>query len=367
MELINATKMKAAYTMGTEPSGRNWLVVAVKATFGIPDIPDQEPTLSDEQIPLVVTDAFTGEPGFSAPLHEVDFALRKPKCDVLLNGSAYAPGGQPTERLTVALQVGLLKKSFDVVGKRVWEIGMLGPRPGRPEPFTVMPISYDNAFGGVDKSQEDVAKHRWYTGNPVGIGYHEYTMLPKYIDGKPLTNTEETNNKITNPKGSYCPMAFGPLGRSWEQRIKFAGTYDQKWLDDQFPFLPTDFQDQYYQAAPADQQIDYPQGGEEVVLSNLTAQSHTQFKLPKLKIPIAYVRRSGEKHFDYPVLDTIVIEPNERRFMLVWRSSFAIRKTVREMKQVAVGSLPRQMGKRRFESLAELIAASKGTKQGNGV
>ena len=38
MELLNATRMQAAYTMGTEPSAREHLVVAVKGTFAIPDM-----------------------------------------------------------------------------------------------------------------------------------------------------------------------------------------------------------------------------------------------------------------------------------------------------------------------------------------
>ena len=37
MELLNATKMQAAYTMGTEPSAREHIVVAVKGTFALPE------------------------------------------------------------------------------------------------------------------------------------------------------------------------------------------------------------------------------------------------------------------------------------------------------------------------------------------
>ena len=46
-----------------------------------------------------MADTFTGEPGFSAPVYEVDFAPRKPRCDVLLVGSAYAPEGRPATRV----------------------------------------------------------------------------------------------------------------------------------------------------------------------------------------------------------------------------------------------------------------------------
>ena len=90
MDLLNATKMQAGYTMGTEPSAREHLVVAVKGTFAIPD--DGGPaTPAEGQAPLVMADEFWGEPGFSSPRYEVDFALRKPKCDVLLNATCYAP------------------------------------------------------------------------------------------------------------------------------------------------------------------------------------------------------------------------------------------------------------------------------------
>src|SRR5215203_6198759 len=142
MELINATSMAAGYAMGMQPDGRESLVVVVKGTFTIPTN-GGEPRLAAEQVPLVEADIFTGEPGLSAPLYESDYAPRKPRCDVLLNGSAYAPGGKPTEHVTVSLKVGSWSKSFEVVGNRVWQAGFLNLAVSKPEPFTVMPISYN--------------------------------------------------------------------------------------------------------------------------------------------------------------------------------------------------------------------------------
>jgi hypothetical protein len=211
MEFINATGMAAGYTMGLQPDGRELLVVVVKGAFTIPE-DGGKPELAPEQVPLVEADVFTGEPGFSAPLYESDYAPHKPRCDVLLNGSAYAPAGKPTERVTVSLKVGPLSKSFDVVGNRVWQAGLLYLRASRPEPFRVMPISYNNAFGGVDRSSDDPAKHRWYLTNHAGVGYHENTGA-RSIDGKPLPNTEETGHGVTNPQGKYRPMALGSIGR----------------------------------------------------------------------------------------------------------------------------------------------------------
>jgi hypothetical protein len=226
MKLLNATKMQAGYTMGLQPDGRELLVVVVKGTFTIP-APGKEPKLANEQAPLITADVFTGEPGLSAPLYESDYPPRKPRCDVMLNGSAYAPGGKPTDRVTVSLRVGSLTKSFDVVGNRVWKAGALYMTSTAPEPFTVMPISYNNAFGGVDKAEEDPQKWRYYVPNPAGVGYHENTA-GKFLDGKPLPNTEERGGKISNPKGSYRWRSgrwagVGNPDRSWRARMTRTG------------------------------------------------------------------------------------------------------------------------------------------------
>jgi len=364
MELINATGMQAGYTMGMQPDGRELLVVAVKGTFKVPDEPDKDPVPAEEQLPLVHTDIFTGEPGFSATLYEIDYAPRKPRCDVLLNGSAYAPGGKPTDRVTVSLRVGSLYKSFDVVDNRFWKTGILRVGATAPEPFTVMPISYNNAFGGVDRSQEDPLKHRWYPANHAGVGYHD-CLDPKFIDGKPLPNTEETGKKVTHPHGNYKPMAFGPVGRSWQPRIKWVGTYDQNWLDERFPFLPDDFDERYFQSAPEDQQTDYLRGGEVVELMNLTPRGWTVFKLPgRLQLPVVFFLRTGERKEVSAVVDTLVLEPDQNRFLLVWRANIPLRRTIREVLKAALGRTAdewerleqreqRQSGKQRFASLAE--------------
>jgi hypothetical protein len=374
MDLINATKLVAGYTMVADKTGREWLVVVAKGTYGIPDCPDREPPLLEEQVPLVMTDVFAGEPGCSAPLHEIDFAPHKPRCDILLNGSAYAPGGEPTERATVSLKVGSMSKSFDVVGKRVWRAGLLQPAASPPEPFTVMPISYNNAFGGIDRSHEDPIKHRWYPTNHAGAGYFETTS--GVIDGKPLPNTEETARKVKDPRGKYRPMAFGPVGRSWQPRIKWAGTYDQKWLDEKFPFLPDDFDDRYYQCAPEDQQTDYLKGGELVELANLTPEGHTTFRLPRrLSVSVLFFLRTDEMREAAANLDTLLLEPDLGRLSLVWRTSLPLRRTIREVQQIVVGRTAREWegeqrrehrraGKRRFPSLREMVESARKPSEG---
>ena len=49
MELLNATRMQAAYTMGTEPSAREHLLVAAKGTFAYSNLQ----RLTAEDLPAI--------------------------------------------------------------------------------------------------------------------------------------------------------------------------------------------------------------------------------------------------------------------------------------------------------------------------
>src|SRR5688500_656233 len=147
MQLINATRMVAGFTIGVEPSGRELLVVAVKGTFRLPE-PGEALRLADEQVPLVLSDVFFGDPGRSAPRYESELAPEKQRCDVLLDGTAYAPGGQPTPRMQVGIRIGDWSKTLTVVGDRFWLLSATGLDISAPAPFVAMPVNYERAFGG---------------------------------------------------------------------------------------------------------------------------------------------------------------------------------------------------------------------------
>lgn len=336
MELINSTRMLAGYTLGIEPSGRELLVVVVKGTFRIPTEQGATLKLHEEQAPLVMSDVFFGEPGLSAPRYEVDFAPRKPRCDVVLNATAYAPGGRPTTRTNVGVRIGGWSKSFDVVGDRVWEAGASGIGMSGTTPFVQMPITYDRAFGGTDNRSEDPAEHDAFMPNPSGRGFHKQ-LKNEWIDGSPLPNTEESGKPVKWMQGDYRPMSFGSIGRHWEPRYKYAGTYDQKWLDDVFPFLPSDFDEQYFQSAPLGQQLPKPVGEQLVTLSNLTPDGRREFVIPHFEAPIHVFPKKGEREDLIAPLDTIVIEPDLERVTMTWRVARPLRKNIFELAQVLVG------------------------------
>jgi len=354
--------MAAGYTLGREPSGAERLVVAVKGTFTLPTH-GEEPTLAEEQVPLTDADKFTGEPGLSAVTAECDWAPMKPRCDILLNGSAYAPGGKPAQRVQVGIKVGNWQKVFTVVGDRVWRGGPV-PRAGTPEPFEVMPISYDRAFGGIDNFHPDPTQHRTYLPNPVGRGYHRL-LEPYLVDNTPMPNTEESNAPVTTPNGDYRPMSFGVIGRNFLARYPLAGTYDQNWQDNVFPFLPADFNAAYFQSVPPDQQVEKIVGGEPVILLNLTSDGGRDFRLPAVETPVVFFLRDYTRQETRGVIDTVTFEPDKGRLTMVWRASLPLKRNIFEVAQVAVGQLSRawwrarDTGKNYYKSLADAVKKSR--------
>jgi hypothetical protein len=195
----------------------------------------------------------------------------------------------------------------------------------------------------------------------VGVGFFKHTPMSA-IRGQKLPNTEAPRIPITDPRAQYRPMSLGALGRNFEERLKYAGTYDAQWLETTYPFLPSDFDPRYYQCAPADQQIDYPRGGEAVRLLHLTPQGQLDFQLPDTSLEVEFNTATRGLTQVRAVVDTVIIEPSARRLSLVWRASLPLRKTMHEVNQVVVGRMSKAWYRARenkkvyYRSLGELVA-----------
>lgn len=363
MELNNGTPYPAGFTLAMDSDGRPHAVVVVKGSFEFPERPHLPCLVSAQQEPLQMADTFWGEPGYSPPRQEMDFAHVKRHSDILLEASAHAPDGRPVERLQAGIRVGSWAKGVDVFGDRVWLSGTGPPKISAARPFVTMPLSYDRAFGGVDRSDPDDPAPEAYAPNPVGKGWH----LPENagrLNGQPLPNIETAGEPVEAPWGDYRPAGFGPVGRGWTARLRHAGTYDDDWLENTFPFLPADFDPLYYQAAPEDQWIDAPSEGTEVVLVNLTPDGRTGFRLPRTDLPFVFARQRAEDIHLQGHLDTIFIDAAARRFTLTWRASVPIRRDPFELCECIIGPRPRgfwrarALGKAYYPSLRDMVRAN---------
>ena len=369
MQIINATSWTVGFTVAGRADGSEALVVIIKGAFTIPADGGQ-PQPVPVSPPLCATDVYEGEPGLSPPVYECDFAAHKERCDVVVTGIAHAPGGVAVLRFPVHLHVGEhIDKRFWIIGDRIWKKGWFGIAASDPQPVSSLPLSYASAFGGSDHSHADPSKHGTFLANPLGRGWHS-NRTRGALAGKPLPNTESDSQPIKQPQDMPAPMGLGPIGRGWQPRIALAGTYDKSWLDDGFPLLPPDFQDEHYQCAPPDQQMPHPVGGEPITLGNLTPSGHLTTAVPTGTIPVLFMLHDGTDVTAEAVLDTIHIDAVALHMTTVWRTMLPLPRGIFAVHKTLVGTMPpswhraRRLGKTWYANAAALIDAKRSAGEG---
>jgi hypothetical protein len=306
--LSNRTKFKAARTFARDARGAEVWVLAVRATFSISS--DGQITLAEEQEDVCLAPKYFGEPGVSGLRYDTDLVRIKSGTDVILHAHAYAPYGRPVRSVDVSWTVGPLSKQLRVIGDRVWEDALFERFvPSDPEPFLSCPIRYERAWGGVlpDGNARDPF-------NPAGVGVNA-------APGTPVPNIEYPANLIHSARHKGPPAGFGPIPCNWQPRVKLAGTYDEAWQRERQPLVPMDFQDSYFRCAPADQQVSgFLKGGEEVTLRNLTPEGLLRFRLPRISLGFNTLMGGGTTH-NRAQLHTVILEPEERRLIMVWQTA----------------------------------------------
>lgn len=137
-----------------------------------------------------------------------DFWVFKEATDVVLLGSAHAPGGRPTEQLEVRCCAGPVVKRIAIFGPRLVHWSASGqPRLGSPEPFTEIPVTVDNAYGGIDMRvpaplPRSIPEVFSLATDPPG-GYPRnfhgkgYVVLPGPTDPVELPNLEDPDDLLT--------------------------------------------------------------------------------------------------------------------------------------------------------------------------
>ncbi|MBI5055070.1 MAG: DUF2169 domain-containing protein [Nitrospirae bacterium] len=340
MKIINHTKYQVEALPFIRPDGQAILTLIVKATFTITQ--NSTARLADEQIPVSFADELYGSEKGGGVKYEADTAPFKPRSDIVLIGKAYAPGGRHAQSFDAGLRVGALSKSIRIFGDRAWSYTKKflssSVSMSFAHPVTEMDIVYEKAFGGMDKTSGGRCEE-----NPAGKGYldRKPEKILKTIDGTPLPNIEDPKNVITNYYDHPKPAGFGFYGKTWLPRIKYLGSYNEKWQKDRCPSPPEDFRFDFYNAAHPDLQVNgYLKGDEDVVLLNFTPDGEIKFKLPGIRPVSKVIKRDWPetKTWEEQIamnLDTLCLIPDEKRFFQVWRGICPIKDlSALEIKQV---------------------------------
>ena len=162
------TDVMEVESLGSLPVGSLWwrmgdgpwtLSVVCKGTL---DLTPGELRLAARQDPLSTADQFVGGSRNASLYQANDLVPFKPRVDVALVGTAYAPAGGQAESVTVRLGVGDFEKAITVLGESA---------PGRNgcAPFSTAALTYELAAGGPG------------TLNPVGVGAARGTTHPRLV------------------------------------------------------------------------------------------------------------------------------------------------------------------------------------------
>lgn len=337
LALDNRTPYSAERAVVLDKSGEKSWVVVVKGTWRV--LPDGSTEPSAAPCPPLYTAEHFGEPGSSSIRCEADLIPSKPSTDVTLNAVAWAPSGRPVREITARMRVGSLEKRLRVVGDRHWERDLAGRlRMSDPVAFERMPVVYERAFGGWDRTDPDPSEQRLFPGNPIGAGF---ATRAEHLDGKPLPNVEVPDRPIASWDDRPPPGGFGALASYWEPRAPCAGSYDDVWMKDKFPLLPDDFDPLFYQCAPLDQRArGYLLGGEEVELENITESGSLRFVLPRVDLTFrTWFGRARRDHV--ATLQSVVIEPDVPQVILTWHTTLRCHAQLDDLDTTVIRERPR--------------------------
>ena len=335
MHMIDATGLSVGHLLLPDRYGGETLLVLVKGTWRIGS--GGTLSLAEEQVPVHLEPVYLGEPGASSLIHDTDVVLEKPGTDCILLGHAWAPKGGRAGSVDVSFAVGPVRRTVRVFGERIW-MKCLWVSMSDPVPFESMPLLWERSFGGTDTSSADPTHHEFCLENPVGRGLlARKTTLQ--IDGMRLPNLEDPACLIRYPKDRPRPVGFCPVPAHWQPRAGYAGTYDDSWRKHVCPLPPEDQDPRFYSsAAPGLTTPHYLIGTEAVLVDNATKHGCLAFPLPGVKPQVTVCLGHANEELAM-ALDTVIVEPDEERLVLVWRGKCTVHGRLHLVGQISVNLL----------------------------
>jgi hypothetical protein len=303
MELENETPYACAASR-TQLVYRDLIqaIVVAKATFVVGD--DGQVRLAERQRPVLEEDELTELGRLDSEIVPV-----KAGCDLAVLGQAHAPRDRPVQSMTVSLRIGQWRRDLAVFGDRIWKLGWDAPRPSRPRPFRVMPLTYERAFGGVTR-QVNGGLGPWFE-NPEGRGY---LVNKKDALGTFLPNVEDPAHLIQRWDDRPPVAGLGPLPRQSSLRVKRGIVVD---VERQTTRLqPSAFT----WAHPDLAQRRYP-AGERVEMVGFRPGPPLSFTLPELA-PVLRLKLGDLTHELPLTVDTLCLFPATAEVVVAGRFTF---------------------------------------------
>ncbi|MBW2453264.1 MAG: DUF2169 domain-containing protein [Deltaproteobacteria bacterium] len=304
MELICVSPPRAGHLVWQRRPDDWVLTVFCKVTYEL--VPGEARLARKQQEPNLIDRHWDEDSGRSvyAPC---DVGPRKPRADVVLVGTAYAPNATPTQTLTVRLTLAGIDKCMEIWGARALDQdGTVHPG----EPFATMPLRWEHAAGGPS------------TRNPAGMPLAARDAYGRFL----LPHFQPPETQIQADNLHIEPIGLFPIPGSWPDRSERLGPLAATWSSSgwQDQPLPEGFDLGYFNVAPADQQVPALHDNEGIVLEHLH-RDHPKLvtQLPGVR-PAVFVD-DGQRQDRLDVTpDTLWIDTSESVCTLTFRGERAL-------------------------------------------
>lgn len=301
MKVVKPMKMPVLHRV-VEVARRPYFHLAAMLGFPL----DSPRALLDEMSFWTGTQAELGEKG------ALDEGFAKAFGELLAAGSFFAPQGKAVTASYVRARVGGIDKRLSIVGNRYWKDGV----PTAPEPFVSMPVDWAHAFGGAS-----------YDRNPYGKGAEAISVDGKMV--QPLPNIEPYGSILRSPSDKPDPAGFLPIDVTFIQRRKRAGTYDKRWLEENFPGMAADMNPNFFNTGSEDQWMaGYFRGDEEILIEHMHPERpRIESRLPGLcgRAFVTHKTAEGERFVEMTLrCDTVWLFPKALIGVVIFHGSLPI-------------------------------------------
>lgn len=335
VEIENKAEVAAECLFLTDENGRPLLVPLLQATFDI--VGTNQLRIADSQKPIDRVGSLYGkDAATSSYRYEPPYAFTKLTTDVVLHGHAWAPRADATQ-VDVTLKAGALHKTIRVTGDRTFTRRLGRTTLTAAKPFVSIPLIYERAFGGWDRSHPDPARHRCEPRNPVGVGFR---LTDDIQEDVLAPNLESVDSSLRHLGQVVTPAGFGWVSPDWQPRCALAGKYDAAWQKSRRPLLPEDFDRRFFNAGAAGLIANsYFKGDELIRVENATPRGPLEFQLSGPRQLSGRVRLAGQADVILAFnLDTVIIDTDAHQVLLMYRTHVPLRNGPHDVQELSLTS-----------------------------
>jgi hypothetical protein len=265
-----------------------------------------------------------------------DQCFFKAGADIMLLGQACSP--TPVERLCVGIAIGdAFAASVLAIGRRTWRKRLLrGMEMSAPEPFTTMPLSLREAFGGKVVWDELPIL---FPDNPDGIGYYHDAAG---ADGQPLPTLEDPAHLITRWDDRPEPVGLGLRPYAFGPHLRRAIAFDD---DGNLSKLDPMFFNAAFPACIARELV----ANQLVRVTGARVEGEWNFALPACPVR-AELNLGGKTHILDMRYDQVWMEPSTGQVRIAWRAPFRYQLRALErrlMRLIPTASSPHRVARER--------------------